>query len=44
MTNTADIKNLNNQKEVLFMKLSKLSTQKSLTMSTTWYIFAGWLL
>ena len=35
MTNTADIKNLNNQKEVLFMKLSKLSTQKSLTMSTT---------
>ena len=33
MINTTDIKNSNNQKEVLFMKLSKLSTPRSFSMS-----------
>ena len=44
MINTVDIKKSYNQKEVLFINSSKLSTARILSMSTMWYIFAGWLL
>ena len=44
MINTANIKKSNNQKEVLSMNSSKLSTARRFPMSIMWYIFAGWLL
>ena len=34
MINTTDFKNSNNEKEVLFMKLSKLSTRRRFSMLT----------